>query len=85
MRSVVRILVTMPIELPGVESFAVRAGHASGELLCMFELMSSEEWLVRESMESICDNTSSGDQLLHCSWFEVPSLAVPFHNGILFM
>ena len=45
MRSVVRILVTMPIELPGVESFAVRAGHASGELLCMFELMSSEEWL----------------------------------------
>ena len=45
MRSVVRILVTMPIELPDVESFAVRAGHASGELLCMFELMSSEEWL----------------------------------------
>ena len=36
---------TMPIELPDVESFAARAGHASGELLCMFELMSSEEWL----------------------------------------
>ena len=36
-------------------------------------------------MESISDDTSSGSHLLRCSWFEVPSLAVPFHNDILFM